>query len=402
MPKVVYLVKVESNANNNKFYRMIENGDSFEAQYGRIGNTGYQTKIYPISRWNSTYNSKLKKGYEDKTELVATKVVEKGDKQYKEIDSKVIAEIVKRLQSMARKAISDNYTISSQNVTQKMIDEAQELLNELLSKDKVDEFNEILLELFKTIPRKMSKVSLYLADNKKQFGDIIQNEQDLLDVMKGQVVTQDMEDEDDKSEIEKVDKTILEVLGLEFEEVDDEDIETIKVAMGRDSHKLVNAWKVNNIKTRDRFESFNKENDIKDIKLLFHGSRSENIWSIMKTGLFLRPTNAIITGSMFGAGLYKSNDFDKSRGYTSVSGSRWAKGGTNTGLMFLMDVAYGNPYDVYSFDSKYYSMDYNKLKSINPKYNCLHAHGGTGMLRKDEIVIYKEEQCTVKYLIEIK
>ena len=46
--------------------------------------------------------------------------------------------------------------------------------------------------------------------------------------------------------------------------------------------------------------------------------------------------------------------------------------------------------------------DYEKLKKESPKANCLHAHSGTGMLRKDEIVIYKEEQSTIKYLVEIK
>ena len=33
--------------------------------------------------------------------------------------------------------------------------------------------------------------------------------------------------------------------------------------------------------------------------------------------------------------------------------------------------------------------------------NCLHTHAGQ-MLKNDEIVIYKEEQCTIKYLVEIK
>ena len=36
-----------------------------------------------------------------------------------------------------------------------------------------------------------------------------------------------------------------------------------------------------------------------------------------------------------------------------------------------------------------------------PGANCLHAHAGHGMLRNDEIVVYKEEQLTIKYLIEI-
>jgi poly [ADP-ribose] polymerase len=74
--------------------------------------------------------------------------------------------------------------------------------------------------------------------------------------------------------------------------------------------------------------------------------------------------------------------------------------------MALMEVAYGVPYDVYDFNSKYYQMDYNMLQTFKKGANCLHAHAGASMgyssLRNDEIVIYKEEQCTIKYLVEIK
>jgi predicted DNA-binding WGR domain protein len=47
---------VEPNNNNNKYYRMIPNGDMFEVQYGRVGVTGYQTSQYPMSQWNKKLN----------------------------------------------------------------------------------------------------------------------------------------------------------------------------------------------------------------------------------------------------------------------------------------------------------------------------------------------------------
>lgn len=70
-----------------------------------------------------------------------------------------------------------------------------------------------------------------------------------------------------------------------------------------------------------------------------------------------------------------------------------------TAYMALFDTAYGKPYNVYNFDSKYYSMDFGKLPA---GCTCLHAHAGNGMLRNDEIAYYKTEQMTIKYLIEIK
>ena len=193
----------------------------------------------------------------------------------------------------------------------------------------------------------------------------------------------------------------MEELGLEFEEVDDKDVELIKKLMNESKDKFRNAWRVKNLKTQERFDKFVADNDIKDIKLLFHGSRSENFWSIIKMGLVLRPTNAVITGKMFGFGIYFAPKCQKSIGYTSLSGAYWTHGGNNTAYMALFDVAYGTPYDVYDFNSKYYDLNYDKLQQFKPGANCLHAHADKGMLRNDEIVVYKEDQMTIKYLIEI-
>ena len=320
--------------------------------------------------------------------------------EYKEIENKVIAEIVERLQSMARKAISENYTISSNKVTQAMVDEAQTILTSLLTIEDRTKFNETLLKLFTVIPRKMGSVRNYIAQDDTQFAKIISREQDLLDIMKGQVVQKQVIEEvkDDKP---INDKTILEQLGLEFEECSAEDIATIRVALGSCSDKFHKAWKVKNIKTQKRFDKFVKDNNIKDVRLLFHGSRNENWWSIINSGLVLRPTNAVITGKMFGYGIYYAPKARKSLGYTSLSGSYWANGSSSSGFMALMDVAYGKPYDVHSFDSKYYNFNYEALQRACPGANCLHAHEGQ-MLRNDEIIVYKEEQCTIKYLVELK
>jgi poly [ADP-ribose] polymerase len=201
--------------------------------------------------------------------------------------------------------------------------------------------------------------------------------------------------------VEKKQQTILEELGLEMEEATADDVALIKTLMKESAGKFRKAWRVTNIKTQKRFDNFVADNNIKDTRLLFHGSRSENFWSIIKTGLVLRPTNAVITGKMFGYGVYYAPKCAKSIGYTSLSGSYWARGGNNTAYMALFDVAYGTPYDVYNFDSKYYNLDYDKLQQFKAGANCLHAHADKGMLRNDEIVVYKEDQMTIKYLIEI-
>lgn len=397
-----YLVMVTASANNNKYYRQIPNGDTWIAEYGRVGSNP-QRRTYPMSQWESKYKEKIKKGYVDQTDLAEDLMQVEKPKQsnkYKEIENKSIAEIVERLQSMARKAISDNYTISSNKVTQAMVDEAQSILTSLLDVKDVTEFNDVLLKLFTTIPRKMSNVKSFLATSENDFASIIDKEQNLLDVMSGQVVQHQVIDETPE-EVKKQDCTILEQLGLEFDECDNKDIAIIKAALGSCSDKFYRAWKVRNLRTQKRYDQFIKDNNIKNTKLLFHGSRNENWWSIINSGLVLKPTNAVITGKMFGYGIYYAPKARKSLGYTSLSGSYWAKGSSNSGFMALMDVAYGKPYDVHSFDSKYYNFNYDELQRVCKGANCLHAHEGS-MLRNDEIIVYKEDQCTIRYLIELK
>lgn len=402
--KFLYLVKVEPNANNNKFYRMVQSDENnFEAQYGRIGNANFQTRTYSLYQWDKKFKEKIKKGYVDKTELVAEPEVKERVK-YKEIEDSDIKLIVHRLQAMARQAIRDNYTISSNKVTQVMIDEAQNLINILLQENNINKFNKYLVDLFEVIPRKMSKVTNYLAKNSKDLADILQREQDLLDVMKGQVIQETISNTNISQETIN-DKTILEVMGLEFTKTAIEEDDLIKQKLGSIKDKFYQAWRVSNIRTQKKFDNFVKENNINNIKLLWHGSRNENFWSIINSGLVLRP-NAVITGKLYGEGIYFAPKARKSFGYTSYEGSCWAGGSSKNAFMSLFQVAYGNSYDVYDFDSKYYDLNYDNLQKFKPNSHCLHAHAGANIgyssLRNDEIVVYREDQLAIKYLIELR
>lgn len=397
-----YLIMVTT-VNNNKYYNCFPEGDQFRVEYGRVDATK-TTAYYPMSKWDSQIKSKLKKGYQDVTDLKKDLVEEistaNPESPYKEIENAAVRAIVDKLQSLARETIRKNYTVKASSVTQDMVDAAQKIIDSLANNSStVEEFNNNLLKLFTVIPRKMSNVRDYLANKPEDFAQIISKEQDLLDVMRGQIYVKP--DNEPVTTVEKKQQTILEELGLEMEEATADDVALIKTLMNESAGKFRKAWRVKNLKTQECFDKFAAENDIKDTRLLFHGSRSENFWSIIKTGLVLRPTNAVITGKMFGYGCYYAPKCAKSIGYTSLSGSYWAHSGNNTAYMALFDVAYGTPYDVYNFDSKYYNLDYNKLQQFKPGANCLHAHADREMLRNDEIVVYKEDQMTIKYLIEI-
>lgn len=400
--KPTYLIFVSAD-NHNKYYNLFPEGNQFKVQYGRVDSTKTE-RYYPISKWDSQIKSKLKKGYQDVTDLKTDLVQEissaNPENPYKKIENVAVRAIVEKLQNLARETIQRNYTVKASAVTQDMVDAAQEIIDELANSHfTIEAFNDILLRLFTVIPRKMGNVRDYLANKPEDFARIISKEQDLLDVMRGQIYAKP--EVETTESVEKKSQTILEELGLEMEEATDDDVAMIKFLMNESAGKFRKAWKVKNIKTQERFDKFVAENNIKDTRLLFHGSRSENFWSIIKTGLVLRPTNAVITGKMFGMGCYFSPKCQKSIGYTSLSGSYWARGNNNVAYMALFEVAYGTPYNVYNFDNKYYNLDYNKLQQFKPCANCLHAHADKGMLRNDEIVVYKEDQITIRYLIEI-
>jgi len=123
-----------------------------------------------------------------------------------------------------------------------------------------------------------------------------------------------------------------------------------------------------------------------------------NFWSILCTGLKLRP-NAPITGKMFGHGIYFAPLARKSIGYTSLDGSYWAKGSSSEGYLAVFKVAYKKPWDVYSHEGFFTKLHYDDVAKRG--FDAMFAHAGK-MLRNDEVIVYREEQCTVRYLIKLK
>lgn len=406
-----YLVMVTSD-NHNKYYEMIPEGSSFTVKYGRVG-ANPQVRSYSDYEFDRKYNEKIRKGYIDQTDLRKDLIqVSKNESKskYLPIQDEEIKELIDYLQKVARQKIADNYTISTEKVTQAMVNEAQEVLNELADiyeedvPDKQKQFNDLLLKLFNILPRKMGYVSEYLANNDKQetFAKIYSREQELLNVMKGQIIQQTKQEEVEVQE--EPTQTILEANGLILEPINKEDKEIILKELGEIKDKFYKAWRVTNKVTRERFENEISQANNKTTKLLWHGSKNENWFSIMSNGLLLNP-NAAITGKLYGIGIYFAPKAKKSFGYTSYNNSYWARGNSDRAFMGLYKMHYGNPYIVGDFDSKYYKYNYEKLRE-NGDYDCLHAKAGVSLgyssLKNDEIIVYKEGQLDINYLVELR
>ena len=403
-----YLVCVDGNENHYKYYEIKPQGDMFQVKYGRVGNTNFQTCTYPSAQFSKKYNEKIKKGYVDKTELKAELVEEvtTNDSPLAEIKNRSVALILKRLQDFANNTIKANYTVAQAEITQAMVDEAQAILSDMVKIDTLEDFNDALLKLMAVIPRKVKVVKDYLPKKMEDIPNVIQNEQDLLDTLSGNIYKKPEVKEETKEDQGKA-KTILDEMGIEMSETEESDIKVIKNMLGNDSNRYVNSWKVTNLASENKFQKYIKDNNIKDTKLLFHGTRSCNVFSILKSSLMLRPVSAVINGKLYGFGCYFSPLARKSIGYTSVSGSYWTSGHDNSGFMIIFETAYGTPYDVYNYNSEYGTMNYEKLQKFQKGANCLHAHAGASMggystLKNDEIIFYDESAVHMKYLVEIK
>ena len=127
----VMLTMVSEN-NSNKFYRMIPSadGNTFTAEYGRIGCSNPQRRTYPICQYGPKYNEKINKGYRDVTRLVsrpkdhmsASAALDGGTEAQK---------VVAMLMDYADSAYRDTYTLDLRNVTEDMLREAESLVNTL-------------------------------------------------------------------------------------------------------------------------------------------------------------------------------------------------------------------------------------------------------------------------------
>jgi poly [ADP-ribose] polymerase len=385
-------------ANNNKFYNMTEEDGQLKVEYGRVGSSK-TVKMYPMSKWNYLYRNKTKKGYKD----VTSYRLKSEGADFTTIGNSTIAGIVAELQALANHSVKQNYTVGSDAVTQAQVDEAQRILDLLAGiswkdiKTDTDNINPQLLDLYTVIPRRMSRVSDYLispSDNKKHIDHLIATEQATLDVMKGQVhVNQAKQDNTAEDPT-----TILDAMGLDIQIATPDDVEIIKRELGQINNNYRRAFQVINKRTQKRFDKF-REGKTDNRKLFWHGSRNENWWSILDGGLVLRPTNAVITGKMFGYGLYFADKAKKSYGYTSCRGSYWARGSSSKGFMSLYDVYLGRTLTKKRHESWMYDLTDEKLKARG-NYDSLSALGGAD-LYNNEFIVYNEKQCTVKYLVEV-
>ncbi|QMW03223.1 ADP-ribose polymerase [Spirosoma foliorum] len=402
--RTVKLIMVTAE-NNNKFYEMRENENgTFDVYYGRVG--GFRNKAtHPLAQWNQKLREKTAKGYTDQTHLFA--------ESSPATDASTIADptvrgLMSRLLDLANLSIFQNYTVTAQQVTRKQVETAQQMLDELATQLRVgmntSAFNSRLLDLFKVIPRRMTHVGQHLVGNAPLSDDDLQplrdnlaDEQATLDVMRGQVELAPVPTSPDQAP-----PTLLESMNLTIEpETDNHVLKLIKKMMGENAHKFDAAFSVRHAATDAAFNAYVGKQQNRKTLALWHGSRSENWLSILKNGLVLRPANAVITGKMFGYGIYFADQFSKSLNYTSLNGSVWTNGRQNEAYLAIYEVHVGEQLELTKHEPQHMQLDGNALKKLDSRYDSVFARQGVS-LQKNEFIVYNQAQCTVRYIVRIK
>lgn len=411
--------------NSNKVYIMEELADGrIKCEYGRVGKS-MATEYKPTSKWDSVLKQKLSKAknYTDVTELLMSKEVvidntTPKDNKVDAIKDAIVKKLVEELMAFANKSIQRNYKVTQESVSEQQVNAAQEVISQIsgLVKIGVDikHVNDLLLKLYIIIPRRMDNVKNHLMiaingnDSLLAGQRLIDDEQSALDTMAGQVeLLKQQKEAADKAKADigkptktkKTDITILDQMGLSIEVENDKDtLELIKKLIGPNANQMKKVFKVVNTKTQVKFDVCHTKAETKKKRLYWHGSRNENWFNILQTGLLIRPSGAVHSGSMFGDGIYFADKAQKSIGYSSLSGSYWAKGSDNKAFLALFDVSVGKQKEILHHTSSCSSLSDKVMKKEG--YDSVFAKGGAD-LRNNEYIIYRSEQCTVSHLIEI-
>jgi predicted DNA-binding WGR domain protein len=148
-------------------------------------------------------------------------------------------------------------------------------------------------------------------------------------------------------------------------------------------------------------DEYQKYKDV-NVGLCFHGTRSCNVRGILADGFRLphelKRTSVTITGSMFGSTcIYTADDWKKSAGYTSMSGSYWSGGNgqiANRGaFMLICDAIYGRTH-----------VANGPYGYTQPPVGCHSVFGKAGVsgVQNNEWMVYNVHQINIRYLMEFK
>lgn len=413
--KEIRLILSEVDGNANKFWtgQLFDNGD-VQTIWGRVGYSP-QSKIFRGAGdhfLSKKHSEKIRKGYSElrtvsTTDSVKNTVV-KNDR-LAEIARKQIA-ANPRLSSLIDRLVASNIhhiTSSTQIsfnkdtglfstplgiVTPDGISEARNILANIKRYfDQPQQVRPLVSQYLRIIPHNVG-MRFDVADIFPDNDVAIQRENDTLDQLESSYAALGKTKpviKDDKPETEE---KIFSV-SMDFLESSDNEYDAI-VAWFAKTNKAMHHYTGKRVHQIYKvvMDTMEAEYDAKlgNHTRVWHGTSQANLLSILKSGLKVSPpSTAYIAGKMFGNGIYGSQTASKSLGYTF---GRWGGATSDSGWLFVCDFAMGNAY---------YPKSYGFSSLPHGYHSCWALPANTG-LHNDELIVYRNNQVRIKYLLEIK
>ncbi|XP_050414615.1 protein mono-ADP-ribosyltransferase PARP3 [Patella vulgata] len=447
--------------NNNKFYiiQVLEHGTGiFYAwnRWGRVGESGdskltHGTKEECIKMFEKKFQDKTKNKWADREDFKAkpgkyTLIEMAGDDDEDEVDApvkvdlsgKTIAE--SKLDKTTQKFMSLIFDLDMFKDSMKKFDidvnkmplgklsksqiakgfEILDEIEDILNKKKKGNLTELSSRFYTAIPHSFGRRIPPKIDTL----ELVRQKMDMLMVLADIELAQEMTKEKDKMMTEAVKGEVpnpidvnYDMLKCELELVDPKsnDFKLIETytdqTQGYRKIKLQHVWKLSRDGDDARFKA---HKDIKNRKLLWHGTNIAVVAAILKTGLRIMPHS----GGRVGKGIYFASENGKSAGYVSCN--------NKTGVMFLSEVALGKEKVIYTDD--------HTLKSAPKGFDSVLAKGDTepdpskdkiikidgndviipqgkpikqnnpsrSNFSQSEYLVYKESQNRLRYMLQLE
>ena len=420
-------VKSNVNGNNNKFwYITLYDDASILTENGRIGTAAQKhPKSFPSqSAAEAFYDSKVKEKQSPRKGYTELKVLTGGQETQQVASGSLTSIAIDQIDSDSKDTINLIRYLSKKNihnivssttiefdeskgtfstpcgiVTQEGIDEARDLLGEIVGYVENHDFDnpayvKLLQNYIQLIPRKVGRK--LIASEVIPDSDAVEKESQILDALTAslqQVVTSPSTDSK-KTDVPKV-------FDVKVNVVDDKKIIDHIVKFFNQTRNSMHTSsglkvkKVYSVRIAHMHKAFvDKGEPIGNIMELWHGTRVENVLSILKGGLLLpKQHSGHVTGAMYGSGLYFSDQSTKSLNYSQGYWNR-GRGMDNNCFMFLANVAMGKYFTPSTSDSSLH----NKIHKMG--YDSTFAKAGKSGVMNNEMIVYNLHQCDLTYLVE--
>ena len=403
--KYAYLTMIDPSNNTNKFYQMEITGGRLVVTYGKIGAVSPSSYDYNASEWDKKYKSKIDKGYVDSTHLHTKRVVKPGPIKtvtipgdFTPIPEKSIRELIDDIRTSAGFTVSHALITNISDIPADMIDTAIKKLNKMeeFSQDSdIVGFNEELKSIFIITSRNIGSVNDYIAKTIDDFAHIMKRERQLMNIINSEARIKSMKalNNPDAS-----DDTILDAIGVKITESTVDEFNDVRDMFGNKRDSVMDVFKVIDLDAQSRFNEYKRLNKNAESHLLWHGCLNNQVFNVLETGLKIEPANTISLGKSFGKSIYLNNELDDCIDRTSFVLCKKEE----TSYIFLVDTAFNKVHFPEKYDSKFKNLTNKTLESISgSKSDCI----STALINdyhENATILYNENQCTVKYIIELK